>query len=661
MNETQWLRHLLPLPHEIAIEGVVECRPAQVGIRVAESAGELEIAAAAELRQLFAERGGAEPSENQEFTIFLGVVDSSDGRLDGVQVDVERLRDLPNSSQAYAILPEGRKRLLLYALNGKGVSYAARTLYQLLEPVLSPQKLTVTIPLLCVLDWPDIEERGLWNFPDPVEWIPWMASLKLNYGKMTSTDLVAVQKDAPGAASIDSARQEAARLRGFNYIPYIVHLNFLHDTGIFHVYPELAGKGDGALAGRYFAHKEGNQHRAPCASQPLLVQLIAEWMDSIATQGGLEISCWLSERPCQCECDTCLPVGQFVLETRAFLAAWRRARERHPELAIRIFSSTTTTQSDHRILAELPPEVKFERACATGMERVPHLPRDLLANPLLDGCAAEGRWIASYDVPLGVYGRVDTPEFKLPHHSAHRIRDFVGQLIRRRYSGAYGMMAWATQGKQTCGFNICALAEWSWNLGGRNERDFALAWATREGYENPEAVADWAELVGPVEFDVYDSDFPVCYSWGQAADLVIERRRPRLGEGMFRYYLDPEDFARKRRVCEQALEISAGFGDDQNLARSTAVLLSYVELCRCVYEVADLFATCTLTSLEDQGSLRALLEELARAGESNVAAIRSWRAGLGPEPWHHRVHDAIAATEDTVNAIQNHISERYFY
>jgi hypothetical protein len=188
-----------------------------------------------------------------------------------------------------------------------------------------------------------------------------------------------------------------------------------------------------------------------------------------------------------------------------------------------------------------------------------------------------------------------------------------------------------------------------------------LAWATREGYEDPEAVADWAELVGPVEFDVYDSDFPTCYSWRQAENLVIERRRPRLGEGMFRYYLDPEDFARKRRVCEQALEISAGFGDDQNLARSTAVLLSYVELCRCVYEVADLFATCTLTSLEDQGSLRALLEELARAGESNVAAIRSWRAGLGPEPWHHRVHDAIAATEDTVNAIQNHISERYFY
>ena len=48
-----------------------------------------------------------------------------------------------------------------------------------------------------------------------------------------------------------------------------------------------------------------------------------------------------------------------------------------------------------------------------------------------------------------------------------------------------------------------------------------------------------------------------CYSWGQASTLVIERRRPRLGEGMFRYYLALEDFVRKQRVCEQALEIAA--------------------------------------------------------------------------------------------------------
>ena len=175
MNETKWLRHLLPLPHEIAIEGVVECRPDQVGIRVAEGAGDLERTAATELRQLFAERTGGEPGEGKkEFTILLGVADS-DRRLDAVDVDIERLQELSTSSQAYVIQPDSRARLLLCALDGKGVSYAARTLYQLLEPVLSPEK--VTVPLLRVLDWPDVEERGLWNFPAPGEWIPWLSSL----------------------------------------------------------------------------------------------------------------------------------------------------------------------------------------------------------------------------------------------------------------------------------------------------------------------------------------------------------------------------------------------------------------------------------------------------------------------------------------------------
>jgi len=51
-----------------------------------------------------------------------------------------------------------------------------------------------------------------------------------------------------------------------------------------------------------------------------------------------------------------------------------------------------------------------------------------------------------------------------------------------------------------------------------------------------------------------------CYSWGQASTLVIERRRPRLGEGMFRYYLDPEDFVRKQRVwrCPSATSHDPG-------------------------------------------------------------------------------------------------------
>ena len=650
MTTPSWTSYLLPRPQEIRIADSVRCKPSEVGIALRDQAGPIEQQGAAELEALFAEKGRAKP-DGRGFTIDIGVAEATSAAM-------ARLQGLNNKAQAYLIAPRGRDRLVLTSTDERGVYYACQTLIQLLEPEMSRDQ--VHIPLAEVMDWPDMDERGLWNFPEPEAWIPWLAALKLNYGKMASTQLDPIERGRRNRATIDRELLEAARRRAFNYLPYILHLNFLHDCGLFRAYPELAGKGDGALTGRYFAHKAGNQHRVPCASQPLLVQILQEWMEDIAEQGAGEVSCWLSERPGQCGCLECTAVGQFVLEARAFVAAWRRAQTHHPNLQIRIFLSTTTTERDYRVLDELPPAVKIERACATELERVLHRPRDLMANPLLDYYAAEGRWIASYDVPIAANGRVDTPEFKVPQRSAHRVRDYIGQLVRRGYSGAYGMMAWGGPERQICSFNIHALAEWAWNSRGRDEAEFAVAWARREGYAQPVAVAEWAALMGPVEFDVYDSDFPICYSWGQAAAMVQQRQRPYLGEGMFRYYLTAEDFDAKTAVCDRALAMVQDLGE-ADLAHETRVVRSYVELARGVYWVAEQVATLDLAELENQARVRDSLDQLQKAGRDNAEAIRNWRAGLGREPWHYRVHDAIKGTETTVAAIVQCVADRYLY
>jgi len=143
-------------------------------------------------------------------------------------------------------------------------------------------------------------------------------------------------------------------------------------------------------------------------------------------------------------------------------------------------------------------------------------------------------------------------------------------------------------------------------------------------------------------------------------EMVKSRRRPYLGEGMFRYYLDEEDFARKRGVCDAALEIAAEL-EAADFACETRVAASYVELARGVYQVAEQLATAELGDPVAQAALLAALEELERAGTANTAAIRAWRAGLGPEPWHYRVHDAISATERTVAEIGRFIRERYIF
>ncbi|MDA0336772.1 MAG: hypothetical protein O2782_16535 [bacterium] len=646
MLEHDWTRHLLPLPKHFHASGTRRCARDSIGISV--RGGDEVLAEAAYILHATI---GTSTGPHVGMTIELLLVAPGDA-------DAGELTGLPNAAQAYQITSASPDCLRILALQPAGILYGAQTLAQLLG--VSNGQHDIEVPHLEVIDWPDLEERGLWNFPDPADWIPWMASMKLNYGKMAATVHAPVVRDTPGSAVIDTDLYAVARRLACRYMPFIVHLNFLHDIGLFTAYPELAGQGDAALAGRYFAHKQGNQHRAPCASQPMLVALLSDWLVSIADQGADEISCWLSERPCQCQCRQCTPVGQFLLESRAFVAAWRRAQGKHANLSIRIFSSTTTPEQDDRILAELPPEVKFERACATTMDRVRSQPRDRFSNPLIDAAAAAGRWVASYDVPIGAFGNVDTPEFKVPQYSAQRIRDFVTQLHGRGYAGAYGMLAWGTMAREVCGFAICALAEFSWNGRGRSIGHFAAAWATREALPSPSTIGRWAELLGEVEFDLYDSGFPMCYSWGLAAQHVEERRAPRLGEGLFRHFTTVEHFDEALESCDEALRLIEPLCVPR-LLLATRVAHSYVTLTRAIWNVSHHYAHADPLVLPSQHILQENLRQLRDAGAANVDAIRAWRSDLGPAPWHHRVHDAIAATQQTVQRIDAHIRERCLF
>jgi len=170
-----WLNHLLPLPHEITIAKSVTIKPADLGIVVKTDAGPVQRQILADLTALFQERAGQAPS-GTAFQIILGVLDEK-GQIEGHTVtDAVRLKSCPNSVQAYIIRPDGNNRLVVAALNEKGLYYGGQTLRQLLAAKLTRD--AVTIPLATVTDWPDMEERGVWHAPFKA--MPWMAALKLN-------------------------------------------------------------------------------------------------------------------------------------------------------------------------------------------------------------------------------------------------------------------------------------------------------------------------------------------------------------------------------------------------------------------------------------------------------------------------------------------------
>jgi len=237
----QWLDRLLPLPHEIAIPRKVTVAPGDVGVRLQAEPGEIEHQALLELTELFEAKTGSGLS-GTAFTIRLALLDSQ-GRLDGAaHPRAARLRDVPHSTQAYVIEPTGDAGLLVLALRPQGLYHGVQTLKQLLEPGLTPD--SAVIPLAHAVDWPDVDERGLWNFD--LDLIPWMCTLKLNFAKVPS-GVRHIEAGKPVAVWTASTERFPnvlieGRKRALKAVPIVTHLNYIGAKhGGYEAYPDMAG------------------------------------------------------------------------------------------------------------------------------------------------------------------------------------------------------------------------------------------------------------------------------------------------------------------------------------------------------------------------------------------------------------------------------------
>ena len=142
-------------------------------------------------------------------------------------------------------------------------------------------------------------------------------------------------------------------------------------------------------------------------------------------------------------------------------------------------------------------------------------------------------------------------------------------------------------------------------------------------------------------------------------ELVHQRQRPYLGEGLFRYYATPDAFSEKRAQLAQAEQIAADLPEAYGL--ETSILASYIDLAETIWHIAEWVATKELADVEEQQVLGEYVTALKASGARNVEAIGAWRLHLGPEPWHQRVYDAIGGTKRTVQEITRFVEERYAY
>ena len=618
-QQKAWLRWLVPLPKEVAIERMVTLPVADVGIRLRERADETEHAAAEELRALLEGK-----TEGAAFEILLGVVDA-EGKVAGVAVpDAARLTTLPNKQQAYVIRPVGPSRLVLAALDSRGVYYAAQTLRQLLESTLADGR--VSIPLATVTDWPDLAERGLWGGNANHE-ILWLARHKMNL--VESHVKLGLTEDGRGRAQADQALIGLGRRHALNFVPILTHLDQLHRSGIYERYPELRGKGK----------KAGNWNGravAPCFAQPMTGKLIADWMADLAAQPGVtDVCAWLSESHVQCGCPTCSKAGQFVMETRAVVAAWQQARKKHPKLGLRILLTQGSYTTNDKVLAAAPEGVGITYYDGG---RTYDSSRDPMIYPLLEQFAAKGRWLGCYP-QLTASWRIVCP-WSGPQFIRTRMNEFVDKKLQC-------LCGYATPNNRLYDFNIMAAAEWSWNAKGRDEREFAAAWATRRGLKDADAVARWAVTLGDVAWNVYGSGIPYPQFFGRAAAMVRGRKKPVLGEGLFRYFPSPERIDADLAACRKALALASQFGDPVILAETEAVG-AYVQMVREIARIGRLHAAAARPDDTARAELQRAMAHLSAAGHEAAAALRTWERLIGEGAGSSRFVDTVDVTEKTV-------------
>lgn len=595
-DAAMWRDWLLPLPHEFTVTQQAILPLAGVAVQSTGPEDSTLAQARDDLRKLIPPAGGAPTGSS--FEVWLGVVSASNTVAQWPVGLAERLRSLPNHDQAYVIEPQDGCRLLVAGLTSRGVYYGAQTLCQLLERGVEKER--ITIPLAKVVDWPDLDERGIWNFGQNDE-IEWRASLKLNYLN-TCYYTEPIRRGEPLRVQPAAHHQlltnvlQTAYAHAMTVEAMFPHLNMWHRCKLFEAYPELQAQGAGAQNTK----NPNNKGYAPCPSNPLLKQLVAEWFSDLAAKGAREVSGWVSEEYTPCSCEACKKSNQnqFELETRAIYEGWRQACRTYPDLKLRMFYGIIF---EHRpdavyqsIFKWLPLEIKVGKACHS-----------------FDDKYAAGRWIADYDC-----GHI-TPYFYTGMRLYGRnLREAIRKTRDAKYQGAYPLNNFYAAGaiiREAQNYAVAAVAEWTWNLEGRNAADFARAWAIRQRYQEPVKVAEWVGLMEPLECALMNNAFHKSQDsayWAGIPDMLAKKQKFTLGKDMMAVFPSLDAFDKQLAVCKQTLQIAAAMPEPE-WSNETRYVTAYISALKALVGMTEANAVSDKTKVQnEQHSLREAVDRM---------------------------------------------------
>jgi hypothetical protein len=256
-----------------------------------------------------------------------------------------------------------------------------------------------------------------------------------------------------------------------------------------------------------------------------------------------------------------------------------------------------------------------------------------MIKPYLEEAAKRGQWI-------GCVPNLDSmTHFLEPFTGADFIHFRMNEFVDK---GLKGLLGYVTPLVHYNFFNLEAAAEWSWNSKGRTPREFTLSYAIRQGIKDPEKWTEWAGLVGPVEWDIYGSEWPSGAQRGipdPVAKQLLEGKLPELGTVLWDCFWIP--FGDIKTVKQL----------DDDVANAAKALDIAKQMGTPQYWYESLVADGYIKSLKALWELRGLVKNGSVAREDRDSAGRYFRMyddGL------KQAADAMPKWEETVDIRHQH-------
>ena len=618
-----WVTRVIPMPKEAEIGGMFSLPVSSVGLTV--QAGDDPLLDT--VRNVMAP---LEEVEGRPFSIRFLLSEHATG-LCARQL-LERLGALPNADQAYAIAPvydnnDVFSGLVVVAPEALGLLYGARTLSQMMD--LGAGKGTggrpeISIPELTLVDWPDMSERGMWGSIEKED-LPWLAERKLNIIDHHAVRLSYDEEKGRAVATVDTELlSEAARV-GIKVIPIISHLEHIYErSGMAEKRPDLAATlGPSASSSR-------TRRRTFCFSNPGTVKVIGDWLEDVARAPGVtDIIVWLSEEEWRCSCSDCSGKESYVLETAALLEAFERAKAVHPASSLRILLTQGSYDTNDKILAAVPEDVKLVYYDGGRTYDSSHRP---MIYPLLEAFAGSGRWLGVYPQVTNAW-RTITP-WTAPQFIRYRMNEFVDK-------GLANVIMYAVPKPRWHQYNITAAAEWLWNSKGRTDEEFSFAYAKSNGIGDPGLFAKWATTVGPVGWDLAGSR--VAMNIMHYLDMGAPRegfQSVRYGEMFLAEIHSQEHIDALIRQAEDALALAVEI-EDPAAVSETRIHRAFLILARALQVLSEAPASADGLATGRCERYRVAFEQLDYAARTLEVEHVRWAECVDPGERPSRLMDTV--------------------